>query len=278
MNRLISAMPSSMCWPFGENSQLKVEAMRSLLNVSAIFSRANRPRRFTHGPRLVETVTSGDVVTMRCAKSESPRPSSFSSAPKPELRRHRRLDRDRKLAGTSTARRNDAGAAPSSRTARGRGTPAIRSAGVDSPSNLSHSWPGRTCIASRSCLHLRRRHQAGVIVLVARERQPGALDGVADEAGRPVIGRGLAERLDHRRQIVPAEIAHQPRELLVGTLLDQPGNRALIAELVREALAPRGAALEHQRRIELVRAVVDPFAQGFAARLAGTRPPAASRT
>ena len=76
-------MPSSMCWPVGANSQLKVEAMRSLLNVSAIFSRANSLRRFTHGPRLVETVTSGDVVTMRLTKSESPRPSSLSSAPNP---------------------------------------------------------------------------------------------------------------------------------------------------------------------------------------------------
>ena len=83
MNRFISAMPSSMCWPFGENSQLKVEGMRSLLNVSAMLSRANRPRRFTHGPRLVETVTSGEVVTMRSASGVFSRASSLSSAPKP---------------------------------------------------------------------------------------------------------------------------------------------------------------------------------------------------
>ena len=36
MNRFISAMPSSMCWPLGEKSQLKVEGMRSLLKVSAM--------------------------------------------------------------------------------------------------------------------------------------------------------------------------------------------------------------------------------------------------
>ena len=65
MNRFISAMPSSMCWPFGENSQAKVEGMRSFLNVSGMHSRANSPRRFTQAPRLVETVTSGEVVTMR---------------------------------------------------------------------------------------------------------------------------------------------------------------------------------------------------------------------
>ena len=83
MNRFISAMPSSMCWPFGENSQLNVEAMRSLLNVSAMLSRANSPRRFTHGPRLVETVTSGDVVTMRSASAVFSRAISLSIAPKP---------------------------------------------------------------------------------------------------------------------------------------------------------------------------------------------------
>ena len=76
-------MPSSMCWPLGENSQLKVEGICSLLKVSAMASRANRPRRFTQGPRLVETVTSGEVVTMRRAKSLSPRPISLSIAPKP---------------------------------------------------------------------------------------------------------------------------------------------------------------------------------------------------
>ena len=83
MNKFISAMPSSMCWPVGEKSQLNVDGMRSLLNVSARASRANRPRRLTHEPRLVDTVTSGDVVTMRAASGVSLRAISLSSAPKP---------------------------------------------------------------------------------------------------------------------------------------------------------------------------------------------------
>ncbi len=45
--------------------------MRSALKMSAISSRAKSPRRFTQGPRLVETVTSGEAVTMRRAKSLS---------------------------------------------------------------------------------------------------------------------------------------------------------------------------------------------------------------
>src|SRR5580692_7629271 len=53
MNKFISAMPSSICWPVGEKSQLNVEGIRSLLNVSAKTSRANRPRRLTHEPRRV---------------------------------------------------------------------------------------------------------------------------------------------------------------------------------------------------------------------------------
>ena len=46
-------------------------------------------------------------------------------------------------------------------------------------------------------LHLRGRHQAGVVVFVSGERQAEALDGVADEADRPVVVHAR-ERLDER--------------------------------------------------------------------------------
>ena len=68
-------------------------------------------------------------------------------------------------------------------------------------------------------------------------------------------------------EIVAAEIVHQPRQLVVAARFDQPRHRALIADLVEQALAPRRAALEHQRRIKLVRAVIDPLPQHLAARL-----------
>src|SRR5438067_221900 len=83
MNKFISAMPSSMCWPLGENSQLNVDGMRSLLKVSASACWANSPRRLTHGPRLVETVTSGEVVTMRSASAELSLASSLRIEPNP---------------------------------------------------------------------------------------------------------------------------------------------------------------------------------------------------
>ena len=44
-------------------------------------------------------------------------------------------------------------------------------------------------------------------------------------------------------------------------------HRPLVADLVEQALAPGRTALEHQRRIELVRAAIDPLPQHLAAGL-----------
>ena len=195
MNRFISAMPSSMCWPLGENSQLKVDGMCSLLKMSAIASCANRPRRLTQAPRLVETVTSGEVVTMRRANSLSARPISLRMAPKPVCVEVVAWNGAGSSAGTSSS------------------GPFRRRALADANGTESRNFCKR-CRRQRQAfelvpfvagahrhrlaehLHLRRRHQAGVIVLVAGERQAEAFDGVADEAGRPVVV-GVVERLEH---------------------------------------------------------------------------------
>ena len=105
-----------------------------------------------------------------------------------------------------------------------------------------------------------------MVVLVAGERQAEALDGVGDEHHRAVVVDRF-EGLDEARQIMAAEVRHQPPELLVGALVDQPRHRTLVAEIVEEALAPCRAALEGQRRVELVRAAVDPGAEPVAAGL-----------
>ena len=226
--------------------------MRSLLNVSAKASRANRPRRLTHEPRLVDTVTSGDVVTMRAASGVSSRAISLSSAPKPVCVDIFGLDRHLQLGRHRDARRlQTALAAAGKRHA------------IEKRLNVVGRLPktferipfvaGPDIHRRSERLHLRRRHQAGVIVLVAGERQAEALDRVGDEADRPIVIDGV-ERRDDRRQIVAAEIVHQPRQLIVAALFDQPRHRALVADLVVEALAPGRAALEHQRGIELVRA------------------------
>ncbi len=67
-------------------------------------------------------------------------------------------------------------------------------------------------------LHLRRRHQAGVIVLVALERQADALDRVGDEADRTIVIDRF-ESLDHAGHVVAAEIGHQRQQFLVAARL-----------------------------------------------------------
>ncbi len=117
-------------------------------------------------------------------------------------------------------------------------------------------------------LDLRRRHQAGVIVLVAGERQTKALDRVGDEADGTVVRARRLEGVEQHREIVAAEIAHQRGQFFVAAACDQRGHGALVADLVHQPLAPGRAALERQRRIELVRTGFDPVAQPFAAWLA----------
>jgi hypothetical protein len=119
-------------------------------------------------------------------------------------------------------------------------------------------------------LHLRRRHQAGVIVLVALERQADALDGVGDEADRTIVIDRF-ESLDHAGHIVAAEIGHQRQQFLVAARFDQARHRTLIADLVVEPLAERSTALEAQRRIDLVRTIVDPGLQCSSAGLGKSR-------
>ena len=104
-----------------------------------------------------------------------------------------------------------------------------------------------------------------MIVLVAGERQAEPLDGVGDEADRAIMRARLFESLDQRRQVVAAEIGHQPRQFFVAAAFDQPGNGALVADVVEQAFAPGRSALERQGGIELVRAAVDPLPEGLAA-------------
>ena len=216
--------------------------MRSLLKVSAMLSRANSPRRLTQGPRLVETVTSGDVVTMRCANSLSPRPISLRMRAEAGLRRHHRLDGDGKLIRHRDARRLQAALAACARTARVRGIPAAARRASAAPRTYPIRGPGRMFIACAERFHLRRRHQAGMVVLVAGERQAEALDGVGDEAGRPVV----LDRMRTPRAIAgrswPPRLFISARKLGVGALLDQLGHVALVADLVVEPFAPGGAA------------------------------------
>ena len=85
-NRFCSAIPSSTCCPVGDIPQRCALASFASRNTSLRVWRSKMPRRFTQGPRLVDTVTSGDVVTICSASAFSspwPRPISARISPKP---------------------------------------------------------------------------------------------------------------------------------------------------------------------------------------------------
>src|SRR5580692_8926324 len=190
MNRFISAMPSSICWPFGEASQLKVEGIFSLRNRSAFSARANSPRRLTQAPRLVDTVTSGEAVTIRAASALSPRASSLRTSPNPCW-----VD----ICGHGDFRR--AQPPPALAIERRRRQERLKfSRGLRQALELVPLVTGADVLREPPLLHLRDRHQAGVVVLVALERQADALDGVGNKAdGSVVIDR--YERLAHARHV-----------------------------------------------------------------------------
>ena len=113
--------------------------------------------------------------------------------------------------------------------------------------------------------HLVGSDEAGVVVLVTGERQAVALDGVGDEGGGPVVLHG-AEGVAHRRQVVPAEIGHQPPERVVVVLVEQGADAAGVAEVAQQLLAPRRAPLVGEGRVARVLRGVDPVPQRVSAR------------
>ena len=91
--------------------------------------------------------------------------------------------------------------------------------------------------------HLLGRHQPGVIVLVAGERQAKALDRVRDETVRPVVVAHRLERFAHQIEVVAAEIGHELRQRVVVALGEQGADPGEVAEIVLQALAPARAPL-----------------------------------
>jgi hypothetical protein len=132
-------------------------------------------------------------------------------------------------------------------------------AGVGRPL-LAH----RHAVGRAQLLHLGLVHQPGVVVLVAGERQAVALHGVGDEAARAVVVHA-AERVEHGLQVVAAEVGHQLVEGAVVVAVQDRADGGVAAEVALQVRAPGGAALEGERAVEVVRAGVDPVAQGLAA-------------
>ncbi len=103
-----------------------------------------------------------------------------------------------------------------------------------------------------------------MVVLVAGERQAPALDGVGDEAVRPVV-RDPVERLQQRLEVVAAEIGHQRGQGRVVVAVEERADAGVAAEVALQMRPPGGTALEAQGGVEVVRAGVDPVAQRLAA-------------
>ena len=106
--------------------------------------------------------------------------------------------------------------------------------------------------------HLSGRHETGVIVLVAGEGQAVALDRIGDDGDGAVAGGGFVVCLDDAFEVVAGEVRHQPAERRVVMRIEQRGDPRHAREVAPQAPPPGRAALEGQRRVELVRAAVDP--------------------
>jgi hypothetical protein len=91
---------------------------------------------------------------------------------------------------------------------------------------------------------LRRGHEAGMVILVAGERQAESLDGVGDEAHWAIMRPRLFESSEQRGQVVTAEIGHQPRQFFVGAIFDQTRNGALVPEVIEQPFPPVRSAPE----------------------------------
>ncbi len=216
------------------------------------------------GPRLVETVTSGEVVTMALAKAPSALAMASKMRPNP--------------AWVAPWRGNfDAPAAVQGNLGGDQAPPPFGGEGNGGEERLQFfdrrfqtlepvPFVARTDLHDfLEAGHLLGGHQPGMVVLMPGQRQPIALDGISQETDRPIT-RSAFEGVDQRGQVMTAEIGHQAAQILVGPALDQRRDQALVAQIVEQAAAPGGAALIGQGRIKLVGAGVDPVAQSLAAR------------
>ena len=209
MNRFISEMPSSMCWPLGRC----VPAQQPLafgLVVGALLRREDADLVDPAAPGWSRSETSGEVVTIRSRSSgrSARRVSSGRTPPGWSV----------VCAGRGRAAREwlcrhggaggvvgvDAGAPP---------TAAHSVASGCVGGKASHSAPGAMPSRSRSGVDLVGVEQHRVVERVAGEGQPPALDGVGEDDGRARRGRRRPRRStsSSSAQVVAAQVGQQRR-------------------------------------------------------------------
>ena len=112
--------------------------------------------------------------------------------------------------------------------------------------------------------HLLSAHQPRVVVLVAGQGQSVALDGVGDETGRQVVV-DLVEGVEDRGHVVAGQVGHERVQRVVIEPVEERADPVHRAEVALELAAPGLPALERQRGVARVRAVVDPLSKRVAA-------------
>ena len=149
MNRFISAMPSSMCCPFGEKSQLKVEGIFSCRNRSCVLGLREQPAPVDPGAEIGRHGHVGRRGDDARGQFGVAAREFVEHQPKALLRRHlrRRLEGEPFAAPRSRAR-SGAGGLRALNGASARNASSVAGS-CDRPSNLSHSWPGRMFCAAR---------------------------------------------------------------------------------------------------------------------------------
>ena len=170
--------------------------------------RPNTPALLIQPPRLVDTLTSGEVVTIRSATPRS----------RARLEQHaaERLLRGRARAAAG----RPSGATVSTGRAAGRRRPSQPGGGLGAqhagPLGASLEArptrrPGRSARSPAQLVDLLAGEQRGVVQRPPGDRQPVALDRVGEDDRRPVGAAVRARRAPRTesREVVPAEVADQ---------------------------------------------------------------------
>ena len=205
-------MPSSMCWPFRLSDHFCIETTFSERKTSSRSARSKMPRWFTQPPRLVETVTSGEVVTMRSASGAVALAQLVQDAAEGLLRRHAGAGAERQRVRQRHGRR---GMPARLAVEGGGGDERLQRLLVEAEAGEARPLGAFVHVHRGAEVgHLLFGHDAGVVVLVAGEGQAKALDGVGDEA-MGHVGVDLAQRLQHRLHVVAREVGHQVLQAVV---------------------------------------------------------------
>ncbi len=257
---MISAIPSSMCWPCSFSRQ-RTSVSESSANQSMRSPACQTPTRLIQPPRLVDEATSGLTVTTRFAISGAPWARSTKKRPKACWVEAVPACSCPSSAGTSsvgtgvTAGRSSRAAARRQSSLLGaavrEGRPRIVGVGAEVGGEVAP---------------LLVAEERRVVAGMALGRQAPGLDRVGEDHRRAVdhlVGGG--ERVEQHRQVVAAEVAEREQQLVVVEVRDRVRDGPPAGAVPGQALAQHRRRRAEQPLILLVRHRLDPVAERRAA-------------